>query len=292
MVLEQFPSPSNPLGIQGIEFVEFTTREPLALGSLLNKLGFTLTARHRSREVLLYRQGDMNIIVDADPGAVKEAGDPRAATIGAVALRVQDAGRAHRRVVDLGAWDMPTRAAAMELHIPGVHGVGDSLIYFVDRHREFSIYDVDFVRVEGPGATVPAIKDLHWFGLVQSVNPERTADWIDFYQTLFGFAPLPHGQYFGVLPKGTLLRSPCGTFYLQLIEPPPNADFVEWEETLLRMGLGTPDVLGTVAALGSRGIAFMDREPLRPSEKGAVTQIYPNGVCVEFVVSNPPPAIA
>lgn len=288
MVAEHFPEPSNPLGIQGIEFVEFTTREPLALGALLNKLGFRQIARHRSREVILYRQGDMNIIVDADPAAVKEAGDPRAVTIGAVALRVRDAGRAHRHVVDLGAWDMPTRAAAMELQIPGIHGVGDSLIYFVDRHGEFSIYDVDFVRVADTGSAIPAIGNLHWFGLVQSVNPERTADWIDFYQSLFGFTPLPHGQYFGVLPKGTLLRSPCGTFYVQLIEPPPNADFVEWEETLLRIGLGTPDVLSTVRTLESRGIAFMDREPLRPSDKGAVTQIYPNGLCVEFVVSDAP----
>ena len=282
---EGLPSPSNPLGMEGVEFIEYSTREPLALGALLQQFGFHPIARHRSREVMLYRQGDMNVIVDAHPEAVRESSRGEAATIGAIALRVRDAAFAHRRALELGAWGMPTRAAAMELLIPGVHGPGDSLIYFVDRHQDFSIYDVDFVPLPGADRAPPALTGLHWFGLVQSVQVERSADWIDFYRVLVGFDPIPRGQYFGVLPKGTLLRSPDGSFYFQLVEPPEGADFVDWSESYLRVGLGTPDVLATVAALQSRGIVFVDREPLRPSAKGAVTQIYLGGVAIELVVS-------
>ena len=169
---------------------------------------FGEVARHRSREVMLYRQGDMNIIVNGHPDAVRETASG-APAIGAVALRVRDAAFAHRRALELGAWDMPTRASAMELNIPGIHGVGNSLIYFVDRSEEFSIYDVDFVWNPGVDRTRRRRSHgLHWFGLVQSVQADRTADWIDFYRALFGFESLEPGQCFGVLPKGTLLRSP------------------------------------------------------------------------------------
>jgi len=282
MIQEQLPIPSNPLGIKGVEFIEYTTREPLALGGLLRNIGFLEVARHRSREVMLFRQGDMNVIVNGHPDAVREstAGAP---AIGAVAFRVRDAAFAHRRALELGAWDMPTRAAAMELHIPGIHGVGNSLIYFVDRSEELSIYDVDFVWNPGISHTPPALNGLHWFGLVQSVHADRTADWIDFYRSLLGFEVLEPGQFFGVLPKGTLLRSPQSDFYFQLVEPPPGADFVDWDEQLLRVGLGTADVPGVVRTLQDRGVVFVDREPLRPSEKGALTQMYFGTVCFELV---------
>jgi 4-hydroxyphenylpyruvate dioxygenase len=285
---EHLPAPSNPLGMEGVEFIEYTTREPQALGALLQQFGFQPVARHRSREVLLYRQGAMNVIVDAHPASVRESSRGDAPSIGAIAFRVRDAALAHRRALELGAWDMPTRAAAMELNIPGVHGVGDSLIYFVERHDGLSIYDVDFVPIAGADRSPPALAGLHWFGLVQAVQSDRSADWIDFYRTLFGFETLRRGEYFGVLPKGTLLKSPDGSFYFQLVEPPPNADFVEWNEALLRVGLGAPDVLAAVRALEGRGIVFVDREPVRPSEKGALTQIYLGGFCIELVVSAAP----
>jgi 4-hydroxyphenylpyruvate dioxygenase len=286
MVQEQLPVPSNPLGIKGVEFIEYTTREPLALGALLRQVGFHEVARHRSREVLLFRQGDMNVIVNGHPDAVRESTGTGAPAIGAIAFRVRDAAYAHRRALELGAWNMPTRAAAMELHIPGIHGVGDSLIYFVDRSGDFSIYDVDFVWNDGAARNPPALSRLHWFGVVQSVHVDRTADWIDFYRSLFGFEPLDPGHFFGVLPKGTLLKSPAAQFYVQLVEPPPGADFVEWDEQLLRVGMGSPDVPAVVRAWRERGVVFVDREPLRPSDKGALTQMYLGTVCFELVHSD------
>jgi len=276
---EQLPEPSNPLGIDGIEFIEYATAQPQALGALLQRMGFLPVARHRSREVTLYRQGAMNLIVNSH--AAKEA----TPTLSALALRVRDAGYAWRHAIDLGAWEMPTRASAMELNIPGIHGVGDSLIYFVDRYREFSIYDVDFVFETDANPKPPALAGLHYFGVVQSIYGERTRDWVDFYRTLFGFSVLPEGQYFGVLPKGTLLESPCHKFYLQLIEPPPGSEDIHWDEALVRIGLGAPDVPAATQALKERGVVFVDRGPVQPSEKGALTQVYLGGVTFELVVS-------
>ena len=279
-VAENVPEPANPLGLDGIEFIEYATDQPQAFGALLQNLGFAAVARHRSREVMLYRQGSMNLIVNAH-----EAQRTRPA-ISAIALRVRDAAFAHRHSLNLGAWDMPTRAAAMELNIPGVHGVADTLLYFVDRYRDFSIYDVDFVPLAGREALPPALAGMHWFGVVQTILNERTQDWIDFYATLFGFSVLPRGQSFGVLPKGTLLESPCHQFYLQLVEPPAGAEDVHWEETLVRVGLGAPDVPAAVRALQARGIVFVDRGSVQPSEKGALTQGYLGGVTFELVHSH------
>jgi len=280
MTLEaRLPQPANPVGIDGIEFIEFATSQPQALGVVLQKMGFEPLARHRSREVVLYRQGGMNLVVNSHQA--KES-TPQ---LSAVALRVRDAGQAWAHALALGAWEIPTRASAMELNIPGIHGVGDSLIYFVDRYSEFSIYDVDFVFQSNASPRPPAVAGLHYFGLVQSIYGDRTRDWVDFYRNLFGFSVLPEGQYFGVLPKGTLLESPCHKFYLQLIEPPPGSDDIHWEEALVRIGLGAPDVPAATRALKERGVVFADRGPVQPSEKGALTQVYLGGVTFELVVS-------
>jgi 4-hydroxyphenylpyruvate dioxygenase len=276
---EALPEPANPLGVDGIEFLEYATSRPQELGGLLERLGFAAVARHRSREVALYRQGAMNLIVNSHA--------PRrpAPTLSAVALRVRDAAFAHQHSLELGAWDQPTRAAAMELNIPGIHGAGDTLVYFVDRYRDFSIYDVDFVPLPGAASRPPALAGLHWFGVVQSILADRTGDWLDFYETLFGFTPLPQGRFFGVLPKGTLLESPCRKFYWQLIEPPAGSD-VHWEEGLVRVGLGAPDVPAATRALAERGVVFIDRGTVQPSEKGALTQVYLGGVTFELVASH------
>jgi len=286
-VHEPVAGPSNSLGLDGIEFIEYATSQPQEFGTLLQKMGFSLVARHRSREVLLYRQGSMNLIVNAHPDALPGLSAPGSTpALAAIALRVRDAAYAYRHALDLGAWEMPTRASAMELNIPGIHGVGDSLIYFVDRHRDFSIYDVDFVPLAGTDPRPPAIAGLHYFGVVQAILVDRTADWLDFYRSLFGFSVLPQGQYFGVLPRGTLLESPCRKFYLQLIEPPPGSEEIHWDEALVRLGLGARDVPAATRALQERGIAFVDRGPVQPSQKGALTQVYLGGVNFELVVSH------
>jgi len=96
---------------------------------------------------------------------------------------------------------------------------------------------------------------------------------------------LPEGKYFGVVPKGTLLESPCHKFYLQLVEPPAGADEAHWDEGFVRLGLGAPDVPAATRALSERGLVFIDHGAVQPSDKGALTQVYMGEVTFELVVS-------
>ncbi|MBI3369892.1 MAG: 4-hydroxyphenylpyruvate dioxygenase, partial [Burkholderiales bacterium] len=236
---------------------------------------------------LLYRQGTMNVVINAHvsgrPRSVQPTETP---VIAAVALRVRDAAAAYQRALDRGAWAVPTHVEVMELNIPAVHGVGASRIYFIDRYESFSIWDVDFVPIPTVDAQPPALAGLHWFGLVQYIGNDRTADWCEFYRELFGFAELPDAERFGILPKGRILRSPCGSFYLQLIEPEPGIVEVEGEEGLQRLGLGTTDVPAAVAALRARGVEFVESGALHSGDRGALTTSWLGGVMFELVHSS------
>ena len=277
----------NPLGLDGIEFIEYATSKPQALGQVLEMMGFRPVARHRSREVLLYRQGAINIIVNAHGPALGSAAvQDDKPVIAAVALRVRDAAAAYRRALERGAWAVPSRVEVMELNIPAIHGVGKSRIYFVDRYDKFSIYDVDFVPIPTVDQHPPAVAGLHFFGVVQYIGNDRTQDWAEFYRELFGFTNLPDDQRFGVLPKGRILQSPCpaaSRFYVQLIEPEASVLDVEDDECLQRIGLGTADVLATVAELAQRGVEFVQSRGVQTEDRGALTRSWLQSVSFELV---------
>ncbi len=278
----------NPLGLAGIEFIEYATSRPQALGQVLEMMGFRPVARHRSREVLLYRQGGMNVVINAHVAdRPRDLPNNRAPTetpvITALALRVRDAAAAYRRALDRGAWGLPTQVEVMELNIPAIHGVGASRLYFVDRCQDFSIWDVDFVPIPTVDPKPPALAGLHWFGIVQYIGTDRMDDWTEFYRELFGFDELSDDQRFGILPKGRILRSPCRTFYLQLIEPEPGIVAVEGDESLQRLGLGTPDVPAAVAALRQRGVEFVESGGVHTEQRGALTKTWLGGVMFELV---------
>jgi 4-hydroxyphenylpyruvate dioxygenase len=256
-------------------------------------MGFRPVARHRSREVLLYRQGDMNVVINAHASALPSAVRPsETPVIAAIALRVRDASAAYKRALDRGAWAVPVQVEVMELHIPAVHGVGTSRIYFVDRTEAFSIWDVDFVPIPTVDKQPPALAGLHWFGIVQYIGTDRMEDWCEFYRELFGFDELPDEQRFGILPKGRILKSPCNTFYLQLIEPEPGIVDVEGEESLQRMGLGTADVQSAVVALRARGVQFVESKDLHTETRGALTVPQLGGVMFELVHDADPGRVA
>jgi 4-hydroxyphenylpyruvate dioxygenase len=278
---EALADAANPLGLEGIEYIEYRSAQPQALGHVLELMGFKPVARHRSREVLLYRQGGMNIVVNAHGVAAGEA-----PALAAIALRVRDAAAAHRRVLTLGGWDVPVTVAPMELHIPAIHGVGASRIYFVDRWREFAIYDVDFVPIPGVERNPPALAGLHWFGIVQYIGLGRSADWVQFYRSLFGFTVLGDERETGVLPQGTVLRSPDGSLHLQLVEPEPDAE--DGVEQLRRVAFGAPDVPKAAAALRARGVDFVESSRLHVEWRGAVTQSWLGGVMFELIHHDAP----
>jgi 4-hydroxyphenylpyruvate dioxygenase len=280
---------SNPLGLDGIEFVEYATSRPQALGQVLETMGFRPIARHRSREVLLYRQGDMNIIINAHVSELPRSLQPtETPIITAICFRVRDARAAYHRALDRGAWAVPAQIEVMELNIPSIHGVGASRIYFVDRYRDFSIYDVDFTRIPTVDPHPPALAGMHWFGVVQYIGSDRTNDWTEFYRELFGFEALPDEERFGILPKGRVLKSPCQCFYLQLIAPIPELLDDEREEMLQRVAFGAPDVLAAVALLRQRGVEFVESTGVHTEQRGALTQARLGGVMFELVQHTPP----
>ena len=278
---------SNPLGLDGIEFIEYTTSKPQALGQVLEMMGFRPVARHRSREVLLYRQGSINVIVNAHVPALPDGAAPTdKPVIAAIALRVRDAAAAYGRALERGAWAVPPRVEVMELNIPAIHGVGKSRLYFVDRYDKFSIYDVDFVPIPTVEQNPPSVAGLHFFGVVQYIGNDRTEDWTEFYRELFGFTELPPEQRFGILPKGRILSSPCSPasrFYIQLIEPEAGVLEIEGDENLQRIGLGAADVLQAVAELGKRGVAFVESRGVHTEDRGALTKTWMGSVSFELV---------
>lgn len=283
---DSFSDESNPIGLDGVEFIEYATSQPQQLGQVLEMMGFRPVARHRSREVLLYRQGGINLVVNAHPGDAQGAEAP---AIAAIALRVRDARAAYRYVLDHGGWEVPTHPEAMELNIPAIHGAGGSRIYFVDRYRDFSIYDVDFVRIPGVDPHPPAVAGMHFFGIVQYIGTGRTYDWLEFYQALFGIAAIPDEQRFGIMPAGKLLRAPAleprNRFMLQVIEP--EADSLDTRERLQRIGLGVPDVLAAVKALRALGMEFVETQAAHTERRGAITKTYLGGVVFELVHGQP-----
>ena len=282
---EDVPETPNRLGMAGIEFIEYATRRPQALGQVLERMGFRPVARHRSREVTLYRQGGMNLVVNATPDDARLSdtaeGQP---VLSAVAFRVQDALRAHSRCLERGAWDVPSQARAMELHIPAIHGPGRSRFYFVDRWQEFSIYDIDFTPIPTVDPNPPALSDMRYFGLVQYIGAGRSADWLTYYEHMFDFRAIPDEERFGILPKGKLMKSPCGEFLWQLVEPEPWMDAgEEASECLQRVGFGVPDVGQAVQTLKSRGVEFVESTRLHPEDRGALTRSVLGGLAFELV---------
>jgi 4-hydroxyphenylpyruvate dioxygenase len=284
---ESIADAANPLGLDGIEFIEYTTAKPQALGQVLEMMGFRPVARHRSREVLLYRQGSINVIVNAHVPALPDGAAPTdRPMIAAIALRVRDAAAAYGRALERGAWAVPPRVEVMELNIPAIHGVGKSRLYFVDRYDKFSIYDVDFVPIPTVDPQPPAVAGLHFFGVVQYIGNDRSEDWAEFYRELFGFTDLPAEQRFGVLPKGRILSSPgpaASRFYVQLIEPEASVLDIEGEEGLQRLGLGTADVLLAVQELGKRGVTFVESRGVHTEDRGALTKTWLGSVSFELV---------
>ena len=282
---EAVPEMPNRLGIAGIEFIEYATSRPQALGQVLENMGFRPVARHRSREVTLYRQGGMNLVVNASPDDARVSGTVDGQpVISAVAFRVQDALKAHTRCLELGAWGVPSQAQAMELHIPAIHGPGSSRFYFVDRWQEFSIYDIDFKPIPTVDPHPPAGSGMSYFGVVQYIGAGRSADWLTYFEHMFDFVSIPDEERFGILPKGKLMKSPCGTFLWQLIEPEPWMESGDdGPECLQRIGFGVSDVGEAVRALKARGVEFVESSRLHPEDRGALTRSVLGSLAFELV---------
>jgi 4-hydroxyphenylpyruvate dioxygenase len=259
-------STTNPMGTDGFEFVEYTAPDPAALRSVFDQLGFPAMARHRSRNVTLHRQGEINFIINAEPDSfARRFAKEHGGSICAMAFRVKDAAFAYKRALELGAKPGPVSARPMELNIPSIEGIGGSLIYLVDRYGDRSIYDVDFIPVRkpevvgGPGLTLLD-------HLTHNVKRGNMKLWADFYERLFNFREI---RYFDIEGKSTglfskAMSSPCGTIRIPINESQDDKSQIEEYlreykgEGIQHLALATDDIYRTVDLLRTRGVVFQD----------------------------------
>ncbi|MEN9842765.1 MAG: 4-hydroxyphenylpyruvate dioxygenase, partial [Pseudomonadota bacterium] len=258
----------NPMGLAGFEFVEFASPTPGVIEPVLAMLGFTAVAHHRSKDVTLYRQGEINFIVNREPHSpawyfAQEHG-PSAC---AMAFRVRDSHQAYRRALALGAQPVDMQTGPMELRLPAVKGIGGAPLYLIDRFGPgMSIYDIDFNFIDG----VERHPVGHGFKVIDhlthNVYRGRMAYWANFYEKLFGFRELRYfdikGEYTGLTSKA--MTAPDGKIRIPLNEE-AHGKSGQIEEFLMQfngegiqhIALLTDDLMGTLDSMKAAGVPLM-----------------------------------
>ena len=258
----------NPMGTDGFEFVEYTAPDPAQLGALFESMGFARVAKHRSKDVSLYRQGDVNFIVNAEKESFAQGfARVHGPSVCAIALRVKNAGAAYKRALSLGAWGVEGKVGPMELNIPAIKGIGDSLLYLVDRYGERgSIYDVDFEYLPGVDRNPKGVGLTYIDHLTHNVHRGRMDEWADFYERLFNFREIRYFDIEGKLTglKSRALTSPCGQIRIPINESSDDKSQIEEYlrayngEGIQHIALGTDDIFASVEAMRGDGVQFMD----------------------------------
>lgn len=269
---ESAPTPTgleNPMGTDGFEFVEYAAPDPSLLRDLFTQMGFPVVARHRSKDVTLHKQGDINFIINAEPDSfaqkfAKEHG-PCAC---AMAFRVKDAQFAVERAVELGATQVSTESRPMELNLPAIEGIGGSRLYLIDRYGDRSIYDVDFIyEPNWQEKMAESSTSLGYLDhLTHNVRRGNMSKWAEFYETLFNFREIRYfdieGKVTGLISKA--MTSPCGKIRIPLNESQDEHSQIEEflrdynGEGIQHIALGSSDIFDSVDALSENGIKFQD----------------------------------
>ncbi|MGF1693246.1 4-hydroxyphenylpyruvate dioxygenase [Photobacterium kagoshimensis] len=261
----------NPLGTDGFEFVEYTAPTPEGLTKLkhlFSLMGFAEIAQHKHKNVWLFRQGDINFIINGEPQS-QAAGFAGAhgASVNAMAFRVRDSARALAYAVEKGATACAAQAGPMELNIPAIYGIGESLIYLVDRYGEQDIYEVDFdfysdyeVRLAHANAGLEVIDHL-----THNVKQGNMNLWASFYEKIANFREIRHfdikGQLTGLVSRA--MTAPCGKIRIPINESSDDksqiAEYLEQYkgEGIQHIALSTSDIYATVAQLKAGGLVFM-----------------------------------
>ena len=262
----------NPMGLDGFEFVEFAAPDPGVLEAAFKLLGFTKVARHRSKDVTLYRQGGINFIINNEMNSrayyfAREHG-PCAC---GMAFRVKDAHHAYHRALEQGAEPVEIPAGPMELRLPAIKGIGGATVYLIDRYEDgSSIYDIDFNFIDGV--------DRHPEGcgfdlidhLTHNVYRGRMQYWADYYEKLFNFREIRYfdikGEYTGLLSKA--MTAPDGKIRIPLNEEASKGTgqieeyLMEFNgEGIQHIAFSCDDLLACWDKLQKQGIEFMTPPP-------------------------------
>ena len=260
----------NPMGTDGFEFVEYTAPDTTLLRDLFTKMGFPAVARHKRKDVTLHRQGDINFIINAEPGSYAEAyARDHGPSACAMAFRVKDAKAAFERAVKLGATPVKVDTEHGEMDIPAIEGIGGSLLFFVDTYGpNNSIYEVDFDFLPDADARMAELDSRLTYidHLTHNVHRGRMAFWADFYERLFNFREIRYfdieGKVTGLFSKA--MTSPCGKIRIPLNESQDDKSQIEEflreykGEGIQHIALGTTNIYESVDVLRGRGVEFQD----------------------------------
>jgi 4-hydroxyphenylpyruvate dioxygenase len=257
------------MGTDGFEFVEYAAPDPQLLRSLFARMGFPAVARHRSKNVTLHKQGDINFVINAEPDSfAQQFAKQHGPCACAMAFRVADARKALAHAVQQGATVCPSNPGPMELNIPAIEGIGGSRLYLVDRYGDNTIYDIDFVfESDWKERLRSSDKGLTYIDhLTHNVHRGNMATWAGFYERLFGFREVRYfdieGKVTGLVSKA--MASPCGKIRIPLNESQDDASQVEEflrdykGEGIQHIALGSSDIYRTVDLLQGAGVALQD----------------------------------
>ncbi|MCF8475358.1 MAG: 4-hydroxyphenylpyruvate dioxygenase [Emcibacter sp.] len=258
----------NPMGLDGFEFIEYASPNPEDLRVLFRKMGFRAVARHRSKDVTLYRQGDVNFLINAEPNSFAQRyAYAHGPSICSMAFRVRNAKQAYKRALDNGGQSVPSDAGPMELNIPAIEGIGGSRLYLIDRYGDHTIYDVDFVPYQDEAET--NIQDCGMLAidhLTHNVYQGRMSYWAEFYEKIFNFRELKYfdinGQKTGLTSKA--MTSPCGKIHIPLNESKDGKSqiveyLVEYRgEGIQHVALSTNNIFKTVDQLRDNDVVLQD----------------------------------
>ena len=259
----------NPMGTDGFEFVEYTAPDPQLLRSLFERMGFPVVARHRSKNVTLHRQGEINFIINAEPDIAsrRRSRAHHGPSACAMAFRVQGRGRA------------PTSARSSSARSPGRRAPGPWSSTFPASRASAarsstwstvtassSIYDVDFRPVERGRSRRQPPASRYIDHLTHNVDRGRMDVWAGFYEKLFNFREI---RYFDIEGKQTglfsrAMTSPCGKIRIPINESQDDKSQIEeylreyQGEGIQHIALATDDIYRTVDVLRSQGVAFQD----------------------------------
>ncbi|QUD90725.1 4-hydroxyphenylpyruvate dioxygenase [Phenylobacterium montanum] len=259
----------NPLGTDGFEFVEFTSPDPEALADRFVRMGFAAVARHRSKNVVRYKQGEINFLLNMEPvGQAAEFRAQRGPSANAMAFRVRDAAKAFKLAVERGAKPVVGPVGPMELNIPAIEGIGGSNLYLVDRYGAHEIYDVDFVPIDGAmEAEARNNVGLTYLDhLTHNVHRGQMGKWAEFYERIFNFREIRYfdieGQQTGLISKA--MTSPDGKIRIPLNESQDEHSQIEeflkdyHGEGIQHIALGADDIYHSVETMRDRGVTFQD----------------------------------
>ena len=270
-------SEQNPMGTDGFEFVEYAHPEPEKLHALFRLMGFTAVARHKTKAITVYRQGDVNYLVNEQPGThgtdFVAAHGPCAPSM---AFRVVDAKRAYERALSLGAEPADETASRKALDVPAIKGIGGSLLYFVDRYgANGSAYDAEFEWL-GEKNPQPEGAGLFYLDhLTHNVHRGRMDVWTGFYERLFNFRQIRffdiEGRASGLFSRA--LTSPDGKIRIPINEDAGDSGQIEEYLSIYRgegiqhIACGVTDIYRTIEKLRADGLPFMPSPPETYFEK-------------------------